>query len=87
MSTIQEEIKKEQNVLLFDFGTLFIKSSVMENGEFNEYNAVIRNQIFFLSPEKAQRIQDDSKGRNRVYGRFSETTGIGGRVVDPLPGT
>ena len=38
----------------------------MENGEFNEYNAVIRNQIFFLSPEKAQRIQDDSKGEVKV---------------------
>ncbi len=66
MSTIHVELRKELNVLLFDFGTLFIKSSVMENGELNEYNAVIRNQIFFLSPEKAQRIQDDSKGEVKV---------------------
>ena len=62
MSSIQVELKKETNVLLFDFGTLFIKSSVMENGQFNDYNAVIRNQIFYLSAEKALRIQDDTKG-------------------------
>ncbi len=68
LSTIHVEVqvKKEKNVLLFDFGTLFIKSSVMENGEFNEYNAVIRNQVFYLSPEKAHRIQEDSKGEVHV---------------------
>lgn len=66
MSSIHIEVKKEPNVLLFDFGTLFVKSSVMENNEFNEYNAVIRNQIFYLSPEKAQRIQDDTKGEVKI---------------------
>ena len=63
---ILSETLKEKNVLLFDFGTLFIKSSVLENGEFNDYNAVIRNQIFYLSPEKAQRIMDDSKGEVKI---------------------
>ena len=62
MITIQEDNEKEQNVLLFDFGTLFVKSSIVENGVFNDYNAVIRNQIFYLSEEKAERIRDDTKG-------------------------
>ena len=62
MSTLHVENKKEPNVLLFDFGTLFVKASVMESEQFNDYNAVIRNQIFYLSPEKTERIKDDTKG-------------------------
>lgn len=59
---MQSEVRKEEKLLLADFGTLYIKSNVYENGIFHDYNAVIRNQVYFISPEKAERINKDSRG-------------------------
>ena len=61
------EIKKEAKVLLLDFGTLFVKTSFVDNyTEFNDFNAIIRNQVFYLSPEKAERLKIETKGELTV---------------------
>lgn len=59
---LKKEISKESKLLLADFGTLNIKSSFYTDGQFHEYNAIIRNQVYYISPEKAERIELQSHG-------------------------
>jgi len=59
------EIRKESSVLLLDFGTLFIKATLLTEGDqsahFHDYVATIRNQVYYISEEKAKRLRADSK--------------------------
>lgn len=67
---IRKEIIKEPKLLLADFGTLNIKSSIYENGHFHEYNAIIRNQVYYISFEKAERINKQSHGEIHLESGF-----------------
>ncbi|MHA2366379.1 MAG: hypothetical protein ACXAC7_20650 [Candidatus Hodarchaeales archaeon] len=71
--TMPTESRKEPQVLLLDFGTLFCKGSVLTQGmQFNEYVATIRNQVYYISEEKATRLAEESKGTTIIpSGYFS----------------
>ena len=59
------EIRKESSVLLLDFGTLFVKATLLtegdQNAHFHDYVATIRNQVYHISEERAKRLRADSK--------------------------
>jgi len=67
---IRKVLRKEPKLLLADFGTLNLKSSIYDDGRFHEYNAIIRNQVYYISPEKAERINKQSHGEVHLESGF-----------------
>ena len=65
--SFKTESRKEPNVLLLDFGTLFVKGSVLENStNFHDYNGIIRNQVFYISEKKAETLEAETKGEVHI---------------------
>lgn len=62
-----KETKKVPHLLLLDFGTLFVKATAVTGySKFHDYNTIIRNQVYYISPEKAKRVRLETKGETDI---------------------
>ncbi|MHA2102951.1 MAG: rod shape-determining protein [Candidatus Hodarchaeales archaeon] len=56
------EVRKENNVLLIDFGTQYAKISVMKDGALIEDILLLPNRIYHISEERAKALATEQKG-------------------------
>ena len=77
MSQIEESAKiyeaKEPNIVAIDFGTLFLKCSVMKDNVWMEDLVILPNKIYEISEIKAKTLLTESKGEITVpVGLFTQ---------------
>ncbi|OLS25369.1 MAG: hypothetical protein HeimC3_15830 [Candidatus Heimdallarchaeota archaeon LC_3] len=56
------EVRKENNVLLIDFGTQYVKCSVMKEGTLIDDILLLPNRIYSISEERAKALAQEQKG-------------------------
>lgn len=67
------EVRKENNVLLIDFGTQYVKCSVMKDGSLIEDLLLLPNKIYYISAEKARALKQEQKGEISIpTGQFTQ---------------